>query len=82
MIFRVRVTDAMAKRNLKQQLETLVGDMVAGGIRLEEALREFEIQFILQVLRDNNGNQCRAASLLGMNRGTLRKKLEFYGIGR
>jgi DNA-binding protein Fis len=65
----------MRKRNLKQDLESLIGEMVAGGIRLEEALREFEIHFINQVLRQHNGNQSRAAEALGMHRNTLRNKL-------
>ncbi len=32
------------------------------------------------VLRHTKGNQTRAAQILGINRGTLRKKLIHYGI--
>ncbi|MEM7256343.1 MAG: helix-turn-helix domain-containing protein [Pseudomonadota bacterium] len=32
------------------------------------------------VLEQCNGNQSRAASYLGINRGTLRKKLAQYGL--
>ncbi|MDX1610594.1 MAG: helix-turn-helix domain-containing protein [Halofilum sp. (in: g-proteobacteria)] len=45
-------------------------------------IRETEQALLQYVLAQTRGNQCRAASLLGMNRGTLRKKLDFYGIGR
>jgi len=27
-----------------------------------------------------NGNQCKAAGILGINRGTLRKKLKTYSL--
>lgn len=45
-------------------------------------IRETEQALLQYVLAHTGGNQCRAAQLLGMNRGTLRKKLDFYGIGR
>lgn len=35
------------------------------------------LQFVLE---RTEGNQSRAAQLLGLNRGTLRKKLKTYGI--
>lgn len=65
----------MRKRNMKQEMESLADEMVAGGIRLEEALRELEIHFIKQVLHRHNGNQSRAAEALGIHRNTLRNKL-------
>jgi len=40
----------------------------------EQALLQF-------VLEHTGGNQSRAAALLGLNRGTLRKKLKSYGLG-
>ncbi|MDZ7747973.1 MAG: helix-turn-helix domain-containing protein [Halofilum sp. (in: g-proteobacteria)] len=41
----------------------------------EQALLQF-------VLERTGGNQSRAAQLLGLNRGTLRKKLKYYGLGK
>ena len=45
------------------------------------ALAEFEMPLLSQVMRQTKGNQLKAASLLGINRNTLRKKLTEYGIG-
>ena len=36
-------------------------------------MREFQKVFIVTVLRDQKGNQVRAAQELGMNRNTLRR---------
>ena len=44
------------------------------------ALREFEIPLFAEVLNHCDGNQSRAASMLGIHRATLRKKLREYGM--
>ena len=44
------------------------------------ALRELEIPLFVEVLRHCEGNQSRAAQMLGIHRATLRKKLREYGI--
>ena len=46
----------------------------------EVALRELEIPLFAEVLRHCGGNQSRAAAMLGIHRGTLRKKLKDYGL--
>ena len=43
-------------------------------------LREVEIPLFVEVLNHCEGNQSRAADLLGLHRATLRKKLREYGI--
>ena len=43
-------------------------------------LREVEEPLFRAVLDYSEGNQSRAADILGINRGTLRKKLRVYGI--
>ena len=45
------------------------------------ALRELEIPLFAEVLRHCDGNQSRAAGMLGIHRATLRKKLRDYGMG-
>ncbi len=75
-------TDAPLKRCVAEELEryfaVLEGEepcdlykMVVGAT--EEALLQF-------VIERTGGNQSRAAQLLGVNRGTLRKKLKAHGI--
>jgi DNA-binding NtrC family response regulator len=39
-----------------------------------------ERELIAHALRDTNGNQVRAAKLLGITRATLRKRIEKFGI--
>ena len=56
---------------MKDQLEALVMQMYKSNILYSEAVREFKKRFILTVLQENKGNQCRAARELGMHRNTL-----------
>jgi len=46
----------------------------------EIALRELEIPLFAEVLKHCDGNHSRAATMLGIHRATLRKKLREYGI--
>ena len=46
----------------------------------EDVLREIEEPLFKAVLDYAAGNQSAAAGILGMNRGTLRKKLKKYGM--
>ncbi len=43
-------------------------------------LSEIEHPLLKIVMKEARGNQCKAAEILGINRGTLRKKLEKYGL--
>jgi Fis family transcriptional regulator len=43
-------------------------------------LREVEAPLFRAVLGYTGGNQCRAAEMLGLNRGTLRKKMKQYDL--
>ena len=60
---------------MKDQLETLVHQMYDSGILYSEAVREFKKRFLLTVLQENQGNQCRAARQLGMHRNTLSRTI-------
>ncbi len=43
-------------------------------------MREVELPLFQAVMNYADGNQSRAATILGINRGTLRKKLREYGL--
>ncbi len=45
--------------------------MYKGGITYSEALREFKKSFLVRVLKEHNGNQCKAAVDLRMHRNSL-----------
>ena len=61
---------------MKEQLEKLVLQMYRGGLRYSEAVRAFQRAFILTVLREQKGNQVKAAEKLAMHRNTLRRTLQ------
>ena len=46
----------------------------------ETVLAEVEAPLLDVVMQYTRGNQTRASTLLGINRGTLRKKLKKYGM--
>ena len=50
------------------------------GQLYELVIREVEEPLFRAVLDYADGNQSRAADILGINRGTLRKKLREYGL--
>ncbi len=60
---------------MKDQLEALVVQMYKSGILYSEAVREFKKRFIMTVLAENHGNQCKAARELGMHRNTLSRTI-------
>lgn len=60
---------------MKEQLESLINQMVDRGISFEDALGEFEKKFIKKVLEKSSGNQSKAAQLLGIHRNTLSRKI-------
>lgn len=54
----------------------------AGAGTLSSAVSEAEHRRILEALRQCNGNQTRAAKMLGISRGTLISRLERYAVPR
>jgi DNA-binding protein Fis len=65
---------------MKEQLDSLVDQMVDRGISYEDALCEFEKRFIKNVLEKSSGNQSKAAQMLGIHRNTLSRKIEDLGL--
>ena len=43
-------------------------------------MAEVEAPLLSCVMEHTEGNQTRAAEYMGLNRGTLRKKLKLYGL--
>lgn len=67
---------------LREQLERLIEDLVARGVRYEDAQREFEKRFIAHVLTQSDGNLGKAADLLGIHRNTLSRKMTEHRLRR
>jgi len=65
---------------VKEELETLVGQMMERGILLDEALTEFKKRFIRRALERARGNQSRAAKELGIHRNTLSRLVDEYKL--
>ena len=57
-------------------LEQLVTQMVEKGIQYEDALREFDRRFIVEVVDKSDGNLSKAADTLGVHRNTLSRKIK------
>jgi Fis family transcriptional regulator, factor for inversion stimulation protein len=68
------------RHSVKQELESLISEMVEKGILFTEARREFEKRFIARVLQRHRGNVTKAAKDLRIHRNTLGKKIEEYNL--
>ena len=69
---------SMTEQALDSYFTSLNGH--APGHLYDLVMREVEEPLFRAVLDYAEGNQSRAADILGINRGTLRKKLRHYGI--
>jgi Fis family transcriptional regulator len=63
----------------KQDLIAQLGDTVPSNI-YELVLAEVEAPLLEEVMRKVRNNQTRAAIIMGISRGTLRKKLKQYNM--
>ena len=66
------------QRCVEQYFSDLNGECPVG--LYERVMAEVEKPLIEVVMKKNMGNQTRTAKMLGINRNTLRKKLEQYSI--
>jgi DNA-binding protein Fis len=71
----LKVHASLKEKRVKEQLETLVAEMIERKIYLDEALGEFEKKFIQTALTKTRGNQTKAALVLGVHRNTLNRKI-------
>jgi DNA-binding NtrC family response regulator len=65
---------------VKEQLESIVTELIERRIFLDEALNEFEKKFIQRALTKTNGNQTKAAKVLGVHRNTLNRKIAHHKL--
>ena len=65
---------------MKDQLESLINQMIDRGILYTNAVAEFEKKFIKRMLEKNNDNHSKAAVALGIHRNTLSRKVEDLGL--
>jgi Fis family transcriptional regulator len=66
------------RQSLENYLTRLKGDLPSNLYEL--ILAEVEAPLMAAVMEYTKGNQSRAAVVLGLSRGTLRKKLKMYGL--
>ncbi|SVD98739.1 uncharacterized protein METZ01_LOCUS451593 [marine metagenome] len=76
----------MAKKNIskavRRTVEAYIADMEDQEITdlYELVLKEVEAPMLNSVLRHTGNNQSKTATMLGLSRGTLRKKLRKYRL--
>ena len=76
----------MAKKNIskavRRTVEAYIADMEDQEITdlYELVLKEVEAPMLNSVLRHTGNNQSKTAAMLGLSRGTLRKKLRKYRL--
>jgi DNA-binding protein Fis len=70
------------KPTIRELLEQAIDQVVGKGIYWPEVQAEFEKLFILKVLERTQGSIQKAASLMGIHRNTLSKKIRQFEIDR
>lgn len=63
---------------MRARLEALIDEMLDGQIMLDEALAEFEKLYIQKALARHKEHLSRTASILGIHRNTLSKRVASY----
>jgi len=84
------ITQLHPQQETRKPLKACVEDAMQGYFQHLEGhetndlyqmvLNEIEEPLFRSVLEYTKGNQSKASELLGINRGTLRKKLKMYGL--
>ena len=79
---RKEVEEGLKKKTFEDLLDSLFEELLKTPAIQEnfDMVSAIEKELILRALQKTNGNQVQAAQLLGMNRSTLRGKMERYHI--
>lgn len=79
-------TDVAEKQPLNESVDhalstyfSQLGGTTPSGI-YDMVMAEVEVPMLKCVLKYTRGNQSKAAKIMGLSRGTLRKKLKIYGM--
>src|SRR5699024_12837511 len=77
-----QVSQTTLRDSVKQALKNYFGQLNGQDVNdlYELVLAEVEQPLLDMVMQYTRGNQTRAAQMMGINRGTLRKKLKKYGM--
>ena len=67
---------------MTNKLQAVVDELYRSGIRLDQALREFERRYIEVALDGSRGNRTLAARTLGIHRNTLAHKIHNHRLAR
>ncbi|MGN6671585.1 MAG: helix-turn-helix domain-containing protein [Candidatus Nucleicultricaceae bacterium] len=70
---------ACIEEKLKEYFKALEGSVLPKNL-YDIILEEMERPLLLLALQESQGNQVKASEILGLNRNTLRKKLNHYKI--
>ncbi len=78
------ITPDVLPIELQKEIDTVLSESPGSGnhLPLHQSLAEFEADLIRQVLVESDWNQSRAARALGISEGTIRYKMEKFGIGK
>ena len=77
-----QITQKPLRDSVKQAVKNYLAQLNGQDVNdlYELVISEVEHPFLDMVMQYTRGNQTRAANMLGINRGTLRKKLKKYGM--
>lgn len=79
----LKETQSLERETLLSELSGQQGPRrldIENGIKLDDAVRQFESGIIQQALLITGGNQARAARLLGIKANTLNYKVKIYNL--
>ncbi len=66
--------------NIKEETATAFGNQAVTGDSFRSAKMDFERQFILKKLEENDGNISKTAEAIGLERSNLHKKLKSLNV--
>ena len=70
----------LSSNSVSQKEEWNVKNLIKDGKTLDKMIEKFEIEIIIEILKETNGNKTKAAKMLGLSRYTLYRKLKILGL--